>query len=317
MKKLQDFNSKGDDKNWTNAKLVNSLIAQKARTVSDGSEVYHFKQKRRAEELENCGSHLQYLIDRKGNKRLHNAKFCHDKLCQICNIRKYNHESARLYHVVKYLKNLHKFMIGTFTIKNVKYDRISNAIEELNYAWRKMQGYKAIKPYLKGTVKKVECKVGNDNKCNVHIHVLMAVSPSFFHGKNSLNHAQWSKLWTRAVNKGYTPELHVERKGSYEQLKKTCNYISKSYVFGDWQLNDISRLIDIDNGTYRKHLIVYTGLLKETDNLINSSFKRKNKVSTGKYQTYGMNDNFDYDSATIETYMYKKTNGKTDYYLKE
>lgn len=317
MFKLKDLSLEGDDKNWTNAKLVNALIASKLRTIKEGDELWRYKQKKRANELDSCGNWLKYLIDNNGNKRLHDARFCHDKLCQICGARKYNHESARLYHVVNYLKELHNFMVGTFTTKNVPYDNINKEVNNLNYSWRKMRNYKAIKPYLRGTVKKVECKVGKNNKCNVHLHILMVVSPSFFYGKNSLTHSQWSQLWAKAVNKDYAPELHVERKGSYRQLKKTCNYIAKSYLYGDWKLKDVNKVIKIDDQTRGKHLIVYTGLMRDADNKINASYKRKNRISTGKHSMYSKKDNFNYNNTVTEVYGYKNIDGHFDYYKRE
>lgn len=320
MKKLKDLNVKGGDKNWTRAKFINALIAGELRITVEGSDNWHYHQRKRADKLESCGNWLKYIVDDKGNKRLHDARFCHDRLCQICGMRRYNHESARLYHVVNYLKDDYKFMIGTFTIKNVECNKADNGVNEINYAWSKMKNYKAIKPYLKGTVKKVETPVGKDGKCNAHIHVLMVVSPSFFHGKNSLNHSQWSKLWTRAVNKGYAPELHVERKGSYKQLIKSCNYLTKSYLCNDenygWKLKDIKKVVLIDDRTRRKHLITYTGIMRTTDKIINARFKRANRINTGKHVMYGRDDNFNYDNCVETTSVYKKVNGHLGYYDK-
>jgi plasmid rolling circle replication initiator protein Rep len=332
VKLLKDTTYKGGSKNWSKDKYINSIIAKKLRSVSGGygNDTYHRKQIRVADDIENCCQWLKFKKKPNGNLKLHDTRFCKNRLCQICEKVRYNRESGRLFACVNQMQD-YKFLVGTFTFKNVDCNKTNGAISDINYAWSKMKKYKDIHPYLKGAVKKVECKLSKDGKSNVHIHVLMAVSSSFYYGKNSLNHAQWSKLWTRAMKTDYSAEVYVQRKTSLKSLKKACNYLCKSYVVGDdnnnWSIKDIDKIIDITDGQYRKQLIVYSGVFRDVDRLVNAKYKNKKSTNTGKHRQY-IHDNQDTVQAkngtveiadnnqTIETYTCRYQNGKFEYILK-
>lgn len=332
VKLLKDTTYKGGSKDWSKDKYINSIIARKLRSVSGGygNDAYHRKQKDIAENIETCCQWLKFRKQSNGNLKLHETRFCRKKLCQICEKVRYNRESGRLFACVNQMTS-YKFLVGTFTFKNVDCNKTYKAINDINYAWSKMRRYKAIHPYLKGTVKKVECKLGKDGKSNVHIHVLMAVSSSFYYGKNALNHAQWSKMWTRAMRTDYSAEVCVQRKTTLKSLRKACNYLCKSYVAGkgknDWSIKDIDKIIAITDGEYRKRMIVYSGVFRDVDKVVNAKYKRKQSTNTGKHRQY-IHDNQNAvqvknepieiadNNKTIETYTCRYQSGRFEYILR-
>lgn len=284
---------------------------------------------RLADELEHCSAWIKYKVDSNGNKKMFDTRFCRQRLCNVCKRVRYNHESARLYRTVKLNNELHpnsKYMVGTLTIKNVSVDELSNAIKGMNYAWSKMSRYKAIAPYLLGTVKSIETPLGKDGKCNLHMHILMQVKPSFYAGKYSMTHSKWSMYWTRALNVKYTADTYVRRIHDTDRLYRTCNYITKVDTTAqkiNWDdPEQVSKLIDIDDELYRKRLIIYTGTFKELDRVSNYRYKRQGRKNSkdndsGKHESYDQACDFNYNDCKVETYVYKNVNDTIDYYLKE
>lgn len=327
--KLNDTRINGVNNNIAQLKERGERIARVLYRDESGSPTYNRNQRKASHAILNCANELHFIEDTKGHKRMHNTYFCHNALCPVCEVGRYNRDSARLYRVMNYIEHNPvdrvEYLFVTFTMQNVDDDGIRNAIELMNYAWNKMKNYKAIKPYVLGTIKRIEDKTNNaDGTFNVHVHMLMLVRPTFYGGKARLNHAQWSKLWTRALNQGYTADIKVSRVKDFEQALQKMHYMVKvnediAQINPDATDEELNRIIQADNGKYRKHLLTLTGIFKAVDSAIN--IKRRNpdkhNNNTGKHIEYSEPDEFDYSNYVERTYAFDTINGQTDYYLIE
>lgn len=305
-------------------------IAKALYRDESGSPTYNRKQRKVSREILNCARELKFKHDKVSDKlRLTNTYFCHQSLCPMCEVRRYNHDSARLYHVIDYLENSQaikytpKYLFATLTIKNVDEDHVRQAINELNAAWNKLKNYKAIKPYLRGAIKRIEIKLSKDKTMfNVHIHAMLLVKSGFHTGKYSLTHSQWSKLWTRAVNKGYTADIDIARLKDITDVLRAMHYMVKvdediTQITENATDSVLESLITADNAKYRKHLLTLTGVFKDIDKLVNYAYKRryknKHNAKTGKIDEYNRTQSFDYDKSDIVVFKYSDE----DYYLRE
>lgn len=324
---LKDKNHSGRVIDFGQLKTENAEIAKALRKRPNYSPKYIKHCMRVADELEHCSQWRKYKVDRNGNKRLFDTRYCKQSLCRVCERVRYNHQSAKLYNITQELGDDAKYLFITLTAKNVPYSSVRKGVDEMNYALSKMLKYKAIKPYVYGGAKSLETTLGKDNKCHLHIHVLLNVKPTFYNGKARLNHGQWSKLWTRALKTEYTANINIKRPKSVSDIHALTNYIVKVDKKSDeinW--NDprqVSYMIDIADEMHRKHTLTLLGNFKRADQIANykynhkKDYKSKNMIDTGKHNTYASREEFGYESAKIETYTCFKSGNKLDYKLKE
>ena len=331
-KVLKDTQINGKKQPFKELKDRGIHIAQALYRDESGSPTYNKRQRKASRDILNCANEIKYRVDKNtGEKRITDTYFCHNALCPLCEVKRYNSDSARLYNIIEYINESTaiqykaNYMLATLTIKNVDESHIRHAIEQLNYAWNKAKNYKAIKPYIRGTVKRIEVKVNKqDGTFNVHIHMLMLVKSSFYNGKNRLTHSQWSKYWTRAVNQGYKADIDVARLKTLDDTLRAMHYMVKvnediAEIDSNASDETIGNIISAENGKYRKHLLTLTGVLKDIDKAINKRYKRDYKANnnTGKHAEYKRSKAFNYINSEIEVYRYDKHSNKQDYYLKE
>lgn len=330
--RLNDSYINGNAKDFAKYKQASENIARYLYRDESGSPTYNRLQSRTSQAIYNCANQLHYLKDSNGNLRMQHTYFCHSSLCPLCENGRYNRDSYRLYKVItetdrrSIALNLinPKYLFATLTMENVDTDGIKSAIEQLNYAWKKASNYKDIKPYIYGTIKRIEVVRAKDGTANVHIHMLMLVKPTFYNGKARLTHSQWSKLWSRALRQGYTADIKVSR------LKTTQDAIQKAryMVKRNKDITDISSqspdnvlrdIVEIDNGKYRKHLLTLTGVFKTVETMYQTRVRQpqKRNNNTDKHKEFTLMDEFDYSTAKPVTYTFDSLNGETDYYLIE
>lgn len=330
MQKLKDFDIHGHQKTIGIHKTSGRRIADRLMTDESGSPAYNRHQTRVAEEIRNCAKDMYMLVDTDSHKqRMTNTWFCRNALCPLCEQVRYNKDSARLFHVLDHIENSTRsifkhprYLFVTFTTRNVDGEHITNAIDELNKAWRKFKRYKAIEPYLQGTAKRIEISINHqDGTYHVHMHVLMLVKPSFYAGKNYLTYSSWSKLWSRALGDEYQANVNIVRLKDHEEVLKKMHYMLKvnediTDIKATATDEEVDRIITADNAKYRKHLLTLSGVLKDIDNLVNAQYKRhkanKRDNNTGKHDEYKKPNDFDYKHAKLVKFSYIDTS--EDYY---
>ena len=326
VNRLADTRINGVENNIAQLKEYGERIAKSLYRDESGSPTYNKAQSRASKDILNCANQLNYIEDTQGHKRMQNTFFCHNALCPVCEVGRYNRDSARLYRVIRYIHTKSddhmENLFGTLTMQNVDEENIRHAIEQLNYSWYKLKNYKAIKPYILGTIKRIEVKTNNDTGTfNVHIHIIMLVRPTFYSGKARLNHSQWSSLWSKALKQGYTADIKVSRVKDFEQALQKMHYMVKvnediAQINPDATDEDLSHIIQANNGKYRKHLLTLTGMYKTVDSAINikRSNPDKRNNNTGKHIEYSEPDTFDYSNAKQVRYVFDTIQGQTAYY---
>lgn len=334
VKTLIDTDIHGNNSELSKLKDRDIKTAQALMQYSNGSPAYNRRLHRTGKNMLGCSTKREYLTDLStGAKRLIHAKFCRSSLCNICEHRRYNHDSARLYSATQYIEDSGMiptkpvYLLLTPTIKNVDGEHIHTAINLINYALNKMLKYKAIDKYVYGTIKRIEEKSNmTDGTYNVHAHLLLLVKPTFYNGKARLNHSQWSKYWNRALKADYNADINVQRVKQGE-INRAIHYLVLSNKDLDKLQDDtatdktIEQVIDGVGGMYRKHLLTLTGVIKKADNIANQSYKRHkpdtSTTNTGKHEEYSDNDDFNYSNAIRQVFSYKSTNQRGEFYQTE
>jgi plasmid rolling circle replication initiator protein Rep len=242
---LKDIGPDGKERPWVKKKIKNELLQESykrlskdARKRSDKIGSGRFLSK--VQRLCSCGEVLTFADTENGLKLKH-AWFCRIMLCPMCSWRREIRVRYEVSEVVKVLeKDGYQFLFMTLTIKNVLGDDLSKTIDQILQAFKRMFKRRKLEELIKGYCRVLEIthdtdrkitktmynrqkeyydkrnlKIGdynpNFNKYHPHIHVMLAVNPSYFKGANYINQAEWTALWQHALRVDYNPIVDIRR----------------------------------------------------------------------------------------------------------
>src|SRR5699024_8055643 len=144
----------------------------------------------------------------------------------------------------------------------------------------RMSKHKQINTNLVGCIPATEETVNEiDNSYNQHIHVLLAVEPTYFKNtENYVTQKQWIQLWKKAMKLDYDPVVHIkigkpknkDKDAMQSPIDETEKYqVKDTDLITDEDEKNLKRLSDLEEGLHRKRLISYGGLLKEIHKKLN------------------------------------------------
>jgi len=250
---------KGND--WKQKKEQNILLVESYQRL--GME-------NRAKKTKNCGSYLEFTKYKNGQKKLTQAYFCKDRLCGMCNWRKSNKMRGQLTQIIEEIKERDpklKYLFLTLTIKNCSGDDLGKTITKLIEGQRKLLKYKKVNNNLVGTFRALEITVAKDGKYHPHLHLLLAVEPSYFYrkGKNYIAQKEWSLLWQKALKVDYIPVVDIKRAKGNNGVVEVAKYTVKAtdYINANNKALTDERVIVLSKALKGRRLLSYTGIFKE------------------------------------------------------
>ncbi|MBF2777519.1 protein rep, partial [Staphylococcus haemolyticus] len=202
----------------------------------------------------------------------------------MCNWRramKHGIQSQKVVAEVIKQKPTVRWLFLTLTVKNV-YDgeELNKSLSDMAQGFRRMMQYKKINKNLVGFMRATEVTVNEiDNSYNQHMHVLLAVEPTYFKNtENYVTQKQWIQFWRKAMKLDYDPVVHIQivkpknksKDAMQSAIDETAKYPVKDTDFmTDDEQKNLKRLSDLEEGLHRKRLISYGGLLKEIHKKLN------------------------------------------------
>lgn len=190
---------------------------------------------RRADRVAQCGSEIEFGILQDGSKKLAKANFCRDRLCPMCNWRR----SLKLYSQVSQVMDVlesegYCFLFLTLTLRNCPWDELPAAIEDFLSGWRFMYHKAPIfRRAVYGTSRALEITVNHGARTyHPHLHVVLAVKPSYFTSRDYISQAQWTQLWRSCCDISYDPIVNIKRiKETSQGFKEISKYAVKGSDF--------------------------------------------------------------------------------------
>lgn len=272
---LQDFSTTGKERPWKlhkqeNLRLVEIYKMTKEKRLNLISDSRLF-------DLEHCADTLLFMQNAEGKKKLKSANFCRLRLCPMCQWRR----SLKMFGQVKKItdkilesdKSI-RFIFGTFTIKNCDAQNLETCINILNnkflYLVSKNKTFapaKKLKQNLLGYLKAVEVTYNTQDKTyHPHLHVIFAVRPNFFAGKqNYMTKKEWIELWQKALNVDYKPQTDIRaiKTNTGKAIAEVAKYPAK--VAPILSLNDdeaVEVLKTLTLSLNKKRFVAYGGIFK-------------------------------------------------------
>lgn len=190
--------------------------------------------------LEECGDTLIFVRNENGEKRLHGANFCRNRLCPMCNWRR----SLKMYSQVSQISDRilatrkSRFIFVTLTVRNPDGVHLTETLDLMNkgfkYITSKSQTFapaKKFKESLQGYIKATEITYNSkENTYHPHIHCIFQVRPSYFKGTGYIKKSEWVNLWQKSMKLDYAPSVHVEtiKNTTANAVAEVAKYPTKS-----------------------------------------------------------------------------------------
>lgn len=237
---LQDFSTTGKERPWKlhkqeNLRLVEIYKMTKEKKLNLISDSRLF-------DLEHCADTLLFVENEERKRKLKRVNFCRVRLCPVCQWRR----SLKMFGQVQAITNKileqdksTRFIFGTFTIRNCDAEDLEACIDNLNKKFRYLVASsltfapaKKLKQNLLGYLKAVEVTYNSKDKTyHPHLHVIFAVRPNFFAGKqNYMTKKEWISLWQQALGVDYKPQTDIRaiKSGTAKAVAEVAKYPVKT-----------------------------------------------------------------------------------------
>lgn len=295
--------------------------AQKKERNMRLSEVYDELDPVKAARLRECGEFLAFGTTVEGRLRLDKANFCRLRLCPMCQWRKSLKAYSQMRKILDWCNERQqlRYIFCTLTVRNCEGEELAPTITNMMQAYNRLMGYAAIagprggEPVVKGWYRSLEVTHDTDeiisqaryndrrkyydarglgpgdanpgyDTYHPHYHVVWAVAPGYFNGRQYISQAKLTELWQRAARLDYTPSVDIRAvkgvtvddvtdsgadslckmdKVSYDgaicELTKYATKDADYVIPGDWDLSVRSVGI-LDQALERRRLIARGGL---------------------------------------------------------
>jgi plasmid rolling circle replication initiator protein Rep len=201
---LEDFNSKGGQRNWQQKKERNLLLADVLHmNMMDGIS---FK-------VRNCGTMLEFRRYDDGKSKLAKGNFCKVRLCPLCNWRRSNKIFGQVSRIMEYLQTQYdyRFVFITLTVKNCVGSDLSSTIKKLLYDFQNLVKLKSFDCF-KGFIRVLEVTYSKkDDTYHPHLHCIFAVNKSYFKKSDYISHKKLRMIWRDVCGLDYLPQCSIEK----------------------------------------------------------------------------------------------------------
>ena len=207
------------DKRFTPHKKESEKLAKVYKALSDSSSSVGMKSywTNRFIRIRDCGSVLGFGFE---DGKLHQANFCKDRLCGMCNWRRSLKIFSQVSKVMNVLQesNDYVFLFLTLTVKNVSAEFLPDAVDALTTGWRNLyHRSKKFKKVCLGSFRALEITRNLKRKSksygtfHPHLHCILAVKADYFKSDDYMSAEEWSELWKQCCKLDYSPVIDVRR----------------------------------------------------------------------------------------------------------
>lgn len=176
----------------------------------------------KARRLAGCAPFAEFERLPDGALHLHASSFCRVRLCPMCQWRRSLKLGAQVRQVVEAANAAHiaeygtawRWLMVTFTVKNVPADELGATIDQLHRAMNNLAKCKRWCGAVRGWLRATEVTHCTDKRkaaydtYHPHIHALLCVPSSYFK-RGYIKQKEWADLWAHYAGTDYTPIVDV------------------------------------------------------------------------------------------------------------
>lgn len=224
--------------------------------------------KPRADNIEGCGTYLQFVKTPDSKKSLKNANFCRERMCPMCQWRrsiKLGVQADKIYRALTDQGYKHVFV--TLTLKNCKGEELSETVDHLVKSAQRWRRHKAIDAVVRGAYRALEITYNPETDTyHPHIHALLTVDGDYF-DKDNADYITLDKLiatWRTAADLDYDPSVSIEavRQKENQTITSACAELCK-YPAKTAEIDSSKVLYYIDGALRGRRLIQWSGVAQD------------------------------------------------------
>lgn len=223
---------------------------------------------------------------------LHTANFCRNRLCPMCGWRRSLKMGSQAREVVAEANRqkvsrdgvTYKWLLVTFTVKNVTGPELGWTIDQLHKAAHNMAKTKRWKAAVKGWLRATEITHNTDVKSasfdtfHPHLHFLLCVNSRYFKSADYIPQKEWKAMWERAAGLDYDSQVNVKAVKDLENdptkesktslggaLAEVTKYVCKPQGVVTWENPEMAvrTVLVLDRMLDGRRLTSWGGVLKE------------------------------------------------------
>lgn len=223
---------------------------------------------------------------------LHTANFCRNRLCPMCGWRRSLKLGSQAREVVAEANRqkvsrdgvAYKWLLVTFTVKNVTGPELGRTIDQLHKAAHNMAKTKRWKAAVKGWLRATEVTHNTDVKSasfdtfHPHLHFLLCVNSRYFKSADYIPQKEWKAMWERAAGLSYDSQVNVKAVKDLENdptkesktslggaLAEVTKYVCKPQGVVTWENPEMAvrTVLVLDRMLDGRRLTSWGGVLKE------------------------------------------------------
>lgn len=274
---LTDKDKKGKERPWKSKKIRTLLLAESYKRLG----------MKKAYRVLECGSFLEFRrYISTGEFKLNGANFCKVRLCPMCAWRRELKIFAQTSRVMdKALEQKdYRFIFLTLTCRNVEGEELSQTLDKMFHAFKKLSERQSFKKAVKGWFRALEITHNLDETSEYydtyhpHFHIILMVNKSYFNMPELyISQEEWTSLWKNSLQVEYTPIVNVKafkttgKRQVSKSVAETAKYTVKDndyLVEGDEEMTDSAVMI-LDRALTNRRLVAYGGELRKIHKELN------------------------------------------------
>lgn len=258
---LSDKRKNGKERPWKPKKVRSLMLADSFQRLGE---------EKRSMRVRFCSLQLAFAVNTEtGEKRLHSADFCRERLCPMCAWRKSLKCFQEVSRVIDATQQEQPNLVPIFltlTLRNCTGEELGETLDTVFQGWKRVINNDRMKRIFKGWFRALEVTYNKEaDTFHPHIHAILMVEKGYFKGKDYMTTAEWVKAWRKACRLSYDPVCDIRKvKGGSKVIKEVSKYTVKEsdFISDDKALTD--KLVTVLSRALRnRRLYAFGGLLKE------------------------------------------------------
>lgn len=297
--RLHDLRPNGTERPWAKWKREAQGLADIYEVLGcdpDNPQAAHDLDK--ARRVSDCATYTEFQRHDPDSQHsgpwltLHTANFCRNRLCPMCGWRRSLKMGSQAREVVAEANRqkvsrdgvAYKWLLVTFTVKNVTGPELGRTIDQLHKAAHNMAKTKRWKAAVKGWLRATEVTHNTDVKSasfdtfHPHLHFLLCVNSRYFKSADYIPQKEWKSMWERAAGLNYDSQVNVKAVKDLENdptkesktslggaLAEVTKYVCKPQGVVTWENPEMAvrTVLVLDRMLDGRRLTSWGGVLKE------------------------------------------------------
>ena len=224
------------EKNSRNEKLSKLTTKQELKKKLLELGIEHFTDKT-IERVFNCANWLQIVFnfdnDSIGSSKIVKSNRCMNRFCPICQATRSRKDAYMLDIILRYLREefSYNFLFLTLTVPNVASSELVGELDRQYVSLKRLLQRKEFKKISLGYIRKTEITYNAErNDYHPHIHMLIAVKPSYFTSRDFVKRDTWLKIWRECTGNDKITQVDI-RKANDKSFRELAKYEAKAIDF--------------------------------------------------------------------------------------